>query len=260
MNILFWNLKQNNIHGLIKQCLLENNISIAVFSEHSGVDFVSLQKEMHPNYKYIEGMGGCEKVALFVSSSAQVAVKREQSRYALYEVSYCNTNYIIVGIHLQDRRSSDTAVRIETIGRLMNDIKNLEQSTKCKNTIIIGDFNANPYDAELLQMNAFHAVLFKDLIRKSETRTVDGVAYRRLYNPILHFLSEDTKNYGSFYYSIGSGTPIWHCLDQVLVSRPLIDSIVSLRYVRMIGEISLIKATCPNKDISDHLPLFVQFS
>ena len=109
-------------------------------------------------------------------------------------------------------------------------------------------------------MNAFHAVLFKEVIRKSETRTVSGRTYRRLYNPIIHFISENNQNYGSFYYSNGSSTPVWHCLDQVLVSKALIDSVKNLQYLKSIGKVSLLKKIVPDKEISDHLPLLVQLT
>ena len=260
MNILFWNLKGNSISGYIKQCLVENSIDIALFSEYNGVDFAALEREMEFDYRYIEGMGGCDKIALFISSAVIATINREQSRYVLYTIQCNGSKYIVAGVHLQDRRSNDAAVRIETVGRLMNDIKNLEQSSKCRNTIVIGDFNANPYDDEMLQMNAFHAVLFKEVIRKSETRTVSGRAYRRLYNPIIHFISENNQNYGSFYYSNGSSTPVWHCLDQVLVGKALIDGIKNLQYLKSIGKVSLLKKIVPDKKISDHLPLFVQLT
>lgn len=259
MNILFWNLKGNNVSTYIKQCLVENNIDIAMFCEHTGVDFKALEHDTECKFRFVESIGGCEKIALFVSNEISAEIKREQSRYVLYSVSVSDMKYIIVGVHLQDRHSSDAPIRIETIGRLMNDVKNLEQSSRCSNVIVIGDFNANPYDAELLQMNAFHAVLFKEVIKKSETRTVDGITYRRLYNPILNYLSEDTHNYGSYYYSSGSCTPIWHCLDQVLVSKKLVDSVASLQYIKSIGNIALIKKVQPNSAISDHLPLLVKF-
>lgn len=259
MKILFWNLNGNNIKEYIKQCLVENEVDIAVFAEHKGVNFISLEHEMLHSYRHIEGMGGCDKIAIFAARPATVLIKQEQSRYVLYTVDFDRKKYVIASVHLQDRRSSDSAIRIETIGRLMNDVKNLEQSSKCNNTIIIGDFNANPYDEELLQMNAFHAVLFKEIIRKSETRTIDNRAYRRLYNPTIHFLSEDTQNYGSYYYQNGSCTPVWHCLDQILVSKALIDNIKSLQYIRNIGDKSLINRIAPNRNISDHLPLYVRF-
>ncbi len=256
MNILFWNLKNNSIAEYIVKCLEENNIDIAVFSEHKGVDFGKLSKSSC--YDYIEGMGGCEKIVMLVKPQITVEIKQEQSRYALYYITEGTSRYILAGVHLQDRRNTDAATRIACIGRLVNDIKNVERRCKCKNTIIIGDFNANPYDDELLQMNAFNAVLFKEVIQKSETRTVDGISYRRFYNPTINFISEDTKNYGSFYYTEGSRSPVWHCIDQVLVSKALVDSIESMRYLKAIGAKSLIKSVRPDDQISDHLPLLVK--
>ena len=139
----------------------------------------------------------------------------------------------------------------------MNDIKNLETSFKCNRTVIIGDFNANPYDDELLAMSAFNSVLFKDEILRSGSRTVDGITYRRFYNPILHYISEDSKMYGSFYHAQGSSTPIWHCLDQVLVSKSLANNVTNMKYIKTIGGTNLITRIRPNSKISDHLPLVV---
>lgn len=258
MNLSFWNLKNNSIGKYIVDCLVENDIDVALFSEHKAVDFLQIEKSTE--YKYIEGLGGCEKIVMLIKRSFNVEIKQEQSRYALYYITNNSLHYIIAGIHLQDRRNVDTATRIACIGRLVNDISNVESRCKCKKTIIIGDFNANPYDDELLQMNAFNAVLFKDVIQKSETRTLDRIRYRRFYNPTVHFISESTKNYGSFYFTSGSSTPVWHCLDQVLVSKELCDSIISMNYLKVINKKSLIKNTKPDETISDHLPLLVTLS
>ena len=258
VNILFWNLKRNNLISHITSCLNEYDIDIALFSEHSGTNFSSIQNSS--DYTFIAGMGGCEKIVMLVKNNIIANVKQEQSRYALYHIHAEHSSYIIAGVHLHDRRNTDTATRIACIGRLVNDIKNVESRCKCNNTIIIGDFNANPYDEELLQMNAFNAVLFKDIIRKGETKTIDGVVYRRFYNPTINFISESNKNYGSFYYTGGSASPIWHCLDQVLVSKPLVDNIRNLVYLKTIAGTSLLKNVQPNEDISDHLPLLVEFN
>ena len=256
MNILFWNLRRNDLASYIISCLKEYDIDIAVFSEHSMTNFSAIQSIT--NYTFIEGMGGCEKIVILVKNDIIVSIKQEQSRYALYHIQVGQLSYVLAGVHLQDRRNTDTATRIACIGRLVNDIKNVENRCKCNNTIIIGDFNANPYDDELLQMNAFNAVLFKEIIKKSETKTIEGVAYRRFYNPTINFVSENNKNYGSFYYTGGSSSPIWHCLDQVLVSKALVDNIKSVIYLKTIAGGTLLKSIQPNSDISDHLPLLVE--
>lgn len=259
-NLLFWNLKKNAIESYLSKCILENNIDLAIVSEFESIDFSHLSKKLKSDYCHIEGMGGCEKITLIAKNGISIIVKREQDRYVLYEVRKNMNTYILAGVHLQDRRNSDCQRRIAKIGRLVNDIKNLEESSKCKNTIIIGDFNANPYDTELLSMNAFNAVLFKDEILRSETNTVDGIQYRRFYNPILHFISEDTKMYGSYYYKQDNPTPIWHCLDQVLVSKNLANCIRSIRYLKTINNKSLVKKIKPDNEISDHLPLLVSIT
>lgn len=258
MNLLFWNIMGHDLSPFIEKCIIENDIDIAIFSEPKGTNFSNLALKI--NYSLIDGMGGCEKILLLAKKNISIELKQEQNRYALYLVNTNNINYVLAGIHLHDRRNVDTATRIAYIGRLVNDIKNMERNNKCSNTIIIGDFNANPYDDELLQMNAFNAVLFKEIIRKSETRKIDKISYRRFYNPILNFISENTQNYGSFYLTNGASTPIWHCLDQILLSKSLIDKLDNMRYIKQIGSTSLIKTIQPDKTISDHLPLFAKIN
>lgn len=96
MNILFWNIKGNNLQKHIEQCLIENNVDVAVFAEYKGTDFLLLSKELNYSYQYIETIGGCDKVALLVSKSVNATIKREQSRYALYKIEANGANIRLV--------------------------------------------------------------------------------------------------------------------------------------------------------------------
>ena len=141
---------------------------------------------------------------------------------------------------------------------MMGVVHGYEQSLKIDKTIVVGDFNANPYDEELLLPNAFNAMLFKGILRARGSRTWHGKSYPFMYNPTVHWLSEDTETYGSHYYSSGDGTsPVWNCYDQALVSRTLMDGVRSYSYLRRIGETDLIARRRPKRKISDHLPLLV---
>lgn len=248
MKILFWNLGKNNNGNFLVNCILEHAIDIAILAEFNNVCIPDVINNLDSKYTHIESNGGCEKITLIASTDVNAVIRREQTRYVLYSIKKNGFLFNLVGVHLQDRHNCDSSQRIAIAARLMNDLKNLEDSSKCKNSIVIGDLNANPYDNELLQMNSFHAVLFKEVIKSGETRTIDGVKYRRLYNPILHFLSEDTKNYGSFYDSRGGRTPTWHCLDQILVSKALVDNIETLKYLKHIKSNSLLARYAPKKN------------
>ena len=61
----------------------------------------------------------------------------------------------------------------------MADIEQTEELLKCGNTIVIGDFNANPYDEELLSKFAFNAVLFKTIIDKRELTNPNSLKRKR---------------------------------------------------------------------------------
>ena len=100
-------------------------------------------------------------------------------------------------------------------------------------------------------------MLFKGILETRESRTWGGDSFPFMYNPTIHWLSEDMRNYGSFYCSSGDAGPMWNCFDQALVSPSLMNGIRSYSYLKTIGEINLIASVGPKRAISDHLPLLV---
>lgn len=258
MTILFWNLKGNSVKDWIKACLIENDVDIAIFAEHNGIDFSVLEAELGGTYRYISTNGGCFRICALTKYGITVNLAQEQPRYALYTVSHNHFDYVFAGVHLQDRRNYDSQTRSATIRKLLHDMNEISTAHGCYTNVIIGDFNANPYDEELLGFEAFHSVLFRDIIMEKEHRRYSDDTHRRLYNPILNFLSEHPKMYGSFYDIHGSSTPIWHCLDQMLVSRDLAPLVTNMCYLRAIAQNSLMNHSIPNDNISDHLPLLVR--
>lgn len=257
MNILFWNLKRNNNAQLISELILEQNIDIAIFAEHINTSFSTVCRLLEEKYTVHTGYGGCDKIILLSKVECAITVKRESTRYILYSCSNSSQNYIIAGIHLPANPDCTPDDRKCVIRDIVHDVCELERTTKCDNTIIIGDFNASPFDSELTQKDAFNAVLYKELIFKTEYITSNGKRYRRFYNPLVNYISEQTQTYGSFYYSGGINSLYWYCYDQVIFRKPLITNIKNVRYIKNIGEHKLIKQVCPDTSISDHLPLIV---
>ena len=196
LNILFWNLKRNAIEDYIVDCLVENNVDIAVFSEFEGIDFIQIEKQLGSMYVRIVAVQSDEKVTLMAKKTFSVNIIQQQHRYNLYIVNTAIKDYLLSAVHLEDRINFDKADRIETIKALVRDIEQAEKIFKCCNTIVIGDFNANPYDEELLSKYAFNAVLFKKIILKSDLTNPNTLKCRRFYNPILHYISEETEMYG----------------------------------------------------------------
>lgn len=257
LNILFWNLRRNAIEDSIADCIVENNVDIVVFSEFNGIDFIKIKKKLGKMYERIMAVQDDRKVTLLAKTTLSVTTVQQQNRYNIYNVKTAVKEYLLVAVHLEDRRNYRAAERIETIRCLVADIEQTEKLLKCSNTIVIGDFNANPYDEELLSKYAFNAVLFKKIIDKCELTNPNSLKKKRFYNPILHYISEDTEMYGSFYYEKEYMTPYWYCLDQVLVRKVLANNINHVEYLKRINTMDLLENAIPNSAISDHLPLLV---
>ena len=258
LNILFWSLNKNKLENYIVDCIIENEIDIAVFAEFSEIDFTSLEKKMGGKYRYITEIEDDVKLALFAEESLNIKKIQTRCRYNIYEVETNFKKYILTGVHLQDRRNFDADDRKETIEKIVNDIENTEKSYQCDNSIVIGDFNANPYDKEITSAYYFNAVLFKKLIDRDEYTKHHVDNKKRFYNPILQYISEDTGMYGSYYDTSESSTPYWYCLDQILVRKKLVNSIRNVSYLKKIKSEQLMGEVGPRKSISDHLPLVVR--
>jgi len=253
-NILFWNLNKNAIENYITECIIENDIDVAVFSEFQGIDFVKLKNLLGSMYEHVLSVQDERKVTILAKTTFSVEVIQQQNRYSIYSISTALKDYILAAIHLEDRRNCSTTRRINTIQSLVADIKKAEEFLNCRNTLVIGDFNAGPYDEELLSNLAFNAILFKKVFERKTARS--SKRNKAFYNPVLHYLSENTEMYGSYYYE-GDATPFWYCLDQVLVSESLANCIYHMEYVKKVNMNELLKNATPNKKISDHLPLLV---
>ncbi|MBD5116782.1 MAG: endonuclease/exonuclease/phosphatase family protein [Ruminococcaceae bacterium] len=258
INLLFWNLAKNSIENYISDIIEEHDIDIGVFSEYKRNSVESIIAKLNGKYLSYEGMGVCDKIILIAKSHFDIKVRREQSRYIIYSLKSDTEQFIIVGIHLQDNIHSDEYRRKIVIRDLVSDISEQEKILKHSNTIVIGDFNSSPFDNEFIQKDAFNAVLFKELILKTEYVTIDHRKYRRFYNPMLNYISEENLNYGSFYYSNGIKALYWYCYDQVLLRKPLVNKLENVFYCKTIKNKRLLKDIAPNKKISDHLPLIVK--
>ena len=257
MKFLYWNLKSNsNLEKIISDCICENTVDIAVFSEYENINFELLKQTLNNNFKLLESFGGCENIKILFKNNLHIQLIQEQHRYLLAKLHYKNRQYLLIGVHLQSNVHSNSDDRKNEIRKIINDITSFE-TFEIYSSIVIGDMNASPFDTEMIGKDAFNAVLFKKIIKQSDIVTYQNEDYKRFYNPIIEYVNETNEIYGSFYYSSGNSCLYWYCYDQILVRKELIDNIVDLTYLKQIKKNSLLKDIKPNPEISDHLPLVV---
>ncbi len=258
MKILFWNLGKNDNYKPLVECVKKEAIDIVILCEHSNFSTDSFLDAL-PNFREGKHFMGKYRTQILFSERYDVKIIKEQGSYSVYTVMKDDEEYIIVGVHLPDRKNYEPGTRKNELKEVVKDVKDQERKDNCDKTIVIGDFNANAFDDELVSLYSIDAVLYKDVINSRETREYLGKTYKRFYNPTIDYLSEKKEQYGSYYYSGGERDIIWFSLDQAIVRKSLVNRIEEYRYIKKIGKVNLLSADkIPLKEISDHLPLLVE--
>ncbi|MEY9828929.1 hypothetical protein ABIA25_000744 [Sinorhizobium fredii] len=135
-------------------------------------------------------------------------------------------------------------------------------------SVLIGDFNADPYSESMVAAEALNSVMCRNIAIRMKYRTKGNGRYKKIipmfYNAMWSALGDqtDTQQPGS-YYNGGdlSDSAIWHALDQVLI-RPSLIPVLNTgtpKFLTRIGSTSLLspQANAVDTSISDHLPVLV---
>lgn len=259
MNLLFWNINKIDNAALIRELLVEREVDVAAFAEHEGVDFSDLIGRENIPYHLCDPVDGAKKVRIIMRNGIDGHGVFGQSRYLGLTMEAEGRKINIFAVHLEDcRNDPNGAARQETVRHLVDDLRSQEEERGCRASIVIGDFNVQPFSNEMVWATLLNATFFKEVAVRMGVKTVESHEYPFMYNPTLEYFSEAEDNCGSFYYSDGGDAFYWYCLDQAIVSPSLADSIVQYKYLRRIGDTSLIGDVAPKRSISDHLPLYVR--
>lgn len=155
---------------------------------------------------------------------------------------------------------SESSLALECTN-FIRDILFVESKTACDETILIGDFNMNPFEDGLVAANGIHAI--QDLEYANNTtdgREIDGNKYKYFYNPMWNFFGDFKKPMGTHYHRTShSVSQEWNMYDQVIF-RPSLKAHLDKDYIQVIQRIKnydLVGYYGRPKDnkYSDHFPL-----
>ena len=132
-------------------------------------------------------------------------------------------------------------------------------------TVLVGDFNMNPFEPGLVAAGGRNAVMSRRIAARA-VRTVQEREYRFFYNPMwAHFGDARSDTAGSYFYDHAEHVNyFWNLFDQVLIRTELAESFdsSSLRILTAVGERSLVRRDGRPDDAnsSDHLPIVFQMN
>jgi hypothetical protein len=259
MNIAFWNINNKDLYGIIIELCLENDIDIIGIAEGNDSNCWPLLKN---GYELISKNS---KVQLFMRYNQNIIKScLESERYSIVEVKLPIIESLTISCcHLVDKYSSPNVTQARECMKYLDDIVEFEKSTGTENTIVIGDFNINPYESAMVGAGFFNATNDK-LIAQKKTRTVKGTCYKYFYNPMWKLYANDQRPLGTYYYIANDHESVhWNIIDNMLI-RPCIIPFYSDSSLRILGkagkDVLLTKHGFINKNkYSDHLPFIASF-
>ncbi len=263
VKFLFWNIGKKPLEAIITNLALAHEIDVLILAE-CDISVASMLKMLNREsvlYEFAHN-SQCPKLAIYTRFPNQfIQPLFETGRWSIRRLSLpLRTDILVAAAHLPDKQSHSAESQAYESAELARSIKSVEEQVGHARTIVIGDFNMDPFEGGVYAAAGLNAAMTKEIARR-ESRTVQGRQYDFFYNPMWgHFGDQTVGPPGTYYYHRAEHTTLfWHMFDQVLLRPELVDHFRDneLEILTSDGNISFLSAKgLPDAKIaSDHLPL-----
>jgi len=191
---------------------------------------------------------------------------RDEGRLCLRRLKFPGHDEILLGaVHLASGLYRERAERKDDAEPIARAVREAQRDPKVghSRTVLVGDFNLNPFDDGMVFPNGFGAMMTKSLVRKYPPA--------RFYNPMWSRLGREVGDGppGTYYWD--KHRPMntyWNYPDQVLIGPDLLDHFPEggFRILTAIpgpgGDRPLIRETHRHWkiEVSDHLPILFELN
>jgi endonuclease/exonuclease/phosphatase (EEP) superfamily protein YafD len=270
VKFLFWNIRGKRLGHLVRALVDEHDADVVVLAELgeepwdilTALNANDARHVFHMDELPTRAAGRRQPRIYWRLSRDAIRPLRKDDGAIFYDLeTITGRSILLVAVHLPSRLHRSEHDLTALAGRLGGVIREEEGRLGHQRTVVVGDFNMNPFDLGMMTCDAFHAVTTQAIARR-RSRTVDGQERGFFYNPMWGCLGDRTPGPpGTYYYdSPGQLAHFWNTFDQVLVRPDLLDvfDADSVRILARAGEVSLLKPKSdrPDQDVaSDHLPL-----
>jgi hypothetical protein len=270
MNILYWNTYKKELTDEIIELVITHNINFIVLLENTADNIFLLNqlKNVAPAFQQF-------KTLLFnrpkIFSSLPLESVKEitgHGRYGIFEINTKEFEKALLTItHFPSKMNwGNPNDHFSLCVELREDIDKAEFTADTRNTIIVGDFNMNPFEEGLINSSGLHNTNNKE-IALTKQRNYQGRSYDYFYNPMWSFFGDSSKGNVQGTHFFNTYKPLnyfWNMYDQVMIRPELIPFFdeTKLDIISGTNTKSFLKTTSGytriDKDISDHLPIKFQ--
>jgi hypothetical protein len=260
---LFWNLNRKPLAALIANLAEEHGIDLIILAECEIDPATMLRTLNRTSGQFHLTAGLCNHITIYSGFSSQfIQGTYESDRVSIRKLELpARDPVLLAAAHLPSKLHWTTESQALECKELATQIELEEQKAGHRRTILVGDFNMNPFEAGVA--GGLHSVMSRQVASRG-TRTVQGREYPFFYNPMwCHFGDASGDTAGSYFYDAGEHVNhYWNMFDQVLLRPELASRFDSARLsiLKAVGPLSLVRPDGrPNQQLgSDHLPLLFE--
>jgi endonuclease/exonuclease/phosphatase family metal-dependent hydrolase len=260
---VFWNTDRRSVDNLVALLADKYNADLIVLAEYFGEHLSTLDcLNSNARFPFQYAVGLARGLALFCRFSPSFLVPRlDGPRVSIRSLSLPGREELtLVMAHLPSKLFETASDQQFEFQKLSQEIKSIEQQRGHSRTVLIGDLNANPFEAGVVGASGLNATLSRNIARRG-SRKVKGTEYPFFYNPMWkHFGEADDQAGGTYYCDTGTHINYyWNVFDQVLVRPDLLPFLPAspVEVISKVGATKLLTASGrPDRQTaSDHLPL-----
>jgi len=264
--LLFWNIHKRKLSGSAAALARDVRADIVVLTE-CAESIGTILKEFNSNGSpFYEPDPGFPDRLIILSrypSGAVVPVRDALGISVRHYAPPIGSSFLLAAVHLPSKRYETEQGQSFLSVRIARVIREAEEHVGHSRTLVIGDFNMNPFEPGMVGAEGLHAIMDRR-IASQVVRTVRREDYPFFYNPMWgHFGDGRGGAPGSYFYNSGAHVNFfWHIFDQVLL-RPAVLPFFADEDLKIVTDIRgaslLNSAGRPDaKNFSDHLPLVVK--
>ena len=262
LTFLFWNINRKPLSDAIATIAERESVDVVILAECT-IDAGDLLKRLNQREAvfHFVAIRSAPIVILTKFPGHFLAPVADGPRFAIHRLSLPLRQEILVGsLHFPSKLHWSGESQAMECAVVHDAISDVEHRVGHSRTVLVGDFNMNPFEAGMVGARGLHGVMSRTIAGRDK-RIVQGKSYPFFYNPMWGHLSEwPDRPIGSYYFDSAQHINyFWNTFDQVLVRPALMDKLRSdqVRILDKIGDLTLAdKDGHPDRaNGSDHFPL-----
>jgi hypothetical protein len=297
LTFLFWNMggelpettrprvireRNNRLLGILRNLTQLHDVDLLIIAESplSAADVltsVNHHLDARQFFREPDPRSLCERIKVYARFPTRYISRCDESPYFTGRriTLPVRERFLLYVVHFPSKLYQGDESQSQEMPVFSGAIRQREKDEKHSRTIVVGDFNMNPFETGMVSAQGLNAVMTREVAQAGSRRIV-GVDHPFFYNPMWGHFGDSThelhppgsaehKPAGTCFYSSSESVwYFWNMLDQVLLRPSLMDRFRNsdLKILTSDGVSSFLNDNGrPDRmRISDHLPLLFRIS